>query len=63
MNRQLRNKIVLLTHRRDELITKLQNIAELLTPEEFRNIAAEINRLNTQLKGLTEMQLNKFTNY
>ena len=59
MDKQLQSKIILLTHRRDELLSKLRNIAELLTPEETRNIIADINRLNNQIKGLTEMQSTK----
>lgn len=59
MDKQLQSKIILLTHRRDELLSKLRNIAELLTPEETRNIIADVNRLNNQIKGLTEIQSTK----
>ena len=52
MDKQTQFKIIQLTHQRDELITRLQDLAEELTYEDVSDIVYDITKLNKTLKKL-----------
>ena len=52
MDKQTQFKIIQLTHQRDELITRLQDLAEELTYEDVSDIVYDIAKLNKTLKKL-----------
>jgi len=52
MDKQTQYKIIHLTHQRDELINKLQDLTDELTPEDVNSIAHDIIKLNKVLKKL-----------
>lgn len=54
MDKQTQFKIIQLTHQRDELITRLQDLAEELTYEDVSDIVYDITKLNKTLKKLTD---------
>ena len=53
MDKQTQFKIIHLTHQRDELIRRLQDLAEDLTYEDVNDIVYDITKLNKTIKRLT----------
>lgn len=53
MDKQTQFKIIHLTHQRDELIAKLQNLAEDLNYEDIIDIVYNITKLNKIIKKLS----------
>lgn len=52
MDKQTQYKIIQLTHQRDELIHRLQDLAEELDYDEVSNIVYDITKINKILKKL-----------
>lgn len=53
MDKQTQYKIIQLTHQRDELIYKLQDLAEDLDYNDVHNIVYDITKLNKVIKKLS----------
>ena len=53
MNKQTQFKIIQLTHQRDELIHRLQDLAEDLNYEDVSDIVYDITKLNKTIKKLS----------
>lgn len=54
MDRQAQHKLIHTTHQRDELVTKMQNLADTLEEEEIIEIVNNIKRLNKIIKKLNK---------
>lgn len=53
MDKQLQYKIIHLTHQRDELIKRLQDLAEDLDYNDINDIIYDIIKINKKLKKLS----------
>lgn len=56
MDKQTQYKIIQLTHQRDELIMRLQDLAEELDYNQVSDIVYDITKLNRTLKKLMDEQ-------
>ncbi len=54
MDKQTQFKIIQLTHQRDELINRLQDLAEDLDYEDVSDIVYDITKLNKTIKKLMD---------
>lgn len=54
MDKQAQYKLIHTTHQRDELVIKIQNLADTLEEEEIIDIVNNIKRLNKIIKKLSK---------